>query len=73
MWKARPRCFGELAERGDLSRAIDETIFRRVGNRQRRRLDLMDVLADAVARGGDGFGQKLGAGTVEQASAWRRR
>ena len=50
MWKPRPRCFASLAERRDLGGAIDEAIFGRIGDRQRGRLDLVDVLADAVAR-----------------------
>ena len=66
MWKARPALLRQLAERGDFGGAIDEAIFGRVGDRDRRRLDLVHVVADAVARGRDRLGRDLGALAVEQ-------
>jgi hypothetical protein len=57
---------GDLADRGDLGGAVDETIFGGVGDRQRVRLDLVDVGADAVAGGFDCLREQFRALALEQ-------
>ena len=47
--EAEPALLGQLAERRDFGSAIDQAIFGRVGDRERGGLDLVDVVADAIA------------------------
>ena len=46
----------DLAQRSDFGRAIDEPVFGRIGDRERRGLNLVHVVADAIAGVGDSCG-----------------
>ena len=73
MWKREPALLCQLAERGDFGSAIDQAIFGRVGDRDRRRLNLVHIVADAVASLVDRSGVNFAPVAVEQDRAWRRR
>jgi hypothetical protein len=57
---------GELAKRGNLGGSIDKAIFGRVGDRERGRLDLVDVVADCIASGAHRLGRYLCAWAVQK-------
>ena len=56
----------DFPEGGDLGGAIDQAIFGRIGDRERRGLDLVNVLADEVECSGCRIDADLGSGAVEQ-------
>ena len=52
---------GQRRDRGHLIGAIGAAIFARLGDRNRMRLNLMDIVADRIDRGADGLRRKLRA------------
>src|SRR5690242_16121071 len=51
----------ERTDRRDFAGAVNEPVFGRVGDRDDRRLDLMDVVPNSVADRANSLGRNLGA------------
>ena len=51
---------GERGDRSDFLRPVTAAIFGRLGDRNRMRLDLVDVVANGVDGRANGIGRQLG-------------